>query len=491
MTLGRNEDQYDEEESIFRGNFLLHLPSIVRERLLLIVIPTILLLSTGIAAAYLLPIVYRSTTTLLVESPQLPDDVLGGADEDLVDRRIERFKQRVLSRPRLIELIQTYRLYADQREGSSLSEIVEEMREAIQINAVSAQIQRSVRGRSSTIAIELSFDYSDPSQAQAVAQDITEQFLLLDATNSSEQADNTVKFLTEQTNTLQAQIDDVAAAIEKIKARNGLELNPGMLSMNDTSGNYDVQIIALQRDNTLLRAERAARETASERDPLVAAAEADLAAAQAKYTENHPDIAIAKRRLDEARQLAAANQAKLPDDTIDQQIEANNAQIEALRAMKAQEVTRLADVQSAMARSPLIQQRIAQQQQRLDLFNEQYESVTGRLRQAQANARAESEQKGERLSVIDPPVVPDDPISPNRPVLIAGGLLSGIGLGLFLALGLELFFRPLRDPEDIRRVVGSKPLGFIPTIESETEEQRRSWFSFLNFGWFRRREEAM
>lgn len=449
------------------GNLLMHLPAILRDRYLLVIIPTVLLAIAGVVAAFALPAVYRSTATLLVESPQLPEDVLGEQGVDIVDQRIAKFRQQVLSRPRLIELIQKHRLYTDKRSSKSLSEIIEEMREATRIEPVSAQFQRSNNGRSTTIAFSLSFDYESAPEAQAVAQDMTEQVLLLDATKSSEQAGSTVQFLTDQATALQSQISEAESLIEQIKAQNGLALsNPGMMAMSGSGGSYDVQIIALQRDNALLRAQREARQTAASRDPIVSQAEADLAAAQARYSDDHPDIAIAKRRLREAERLAASNQAKQPADTVDQQIAANNAQIEALRTIRAQELGRLATAQSAMAQAPLVEQQIAQEQQKLDLLNEQYEAVSTRLMQAQGTARAESEQKGERLSVIDPPVVADDPISPNRPLLIAGGLAAGLGAGLLLALAAELFFRPIRDMADIRVVTGAMPLVSIPTIEA-------------------------
>lgn len=476
------DDEFGREEE-GGSNLFAHLPTILKERYLLIVIPAILCAIAGIAAAFLLPTVYRSAATMLVESPQLPEDVIGTGNVDIVDQRIAKFRQQVLSRPRLIELIQKHRLYADERSQKSLSDIIEEMRNATRIEAVSAEVQRAVGGRSSTIAFSLSFDYKSASEAQAVAQDMTEQVLLLDATKNSEQAESTVRFLGDQATALQTQIAEVESQIEAIKAQNGLALsNPGLMAMGGPNGGFDVQIIALQRDNALLKAQREAQQTAALRDPIVSAAEAELAAAQARYSDGHPDIAIARRRLAEAQRLASNNQAKRPADTIDQQIAANNAQIQALQTMRGQELARLSSAQNAMAMAPLIEQQIAQDQQRLDQLTAQYEAVSSRLMQAQGSAKAESEQKGERLSVIDPPVVPEDPTSPNRPLLIAGGVIAGIGLGLFLALAAELIWRPIRDMDDIRSVTGAMPMVSIPTIHVE-REKKASRLAALRLPW--------
>ncbi|MBN8842327.1 MAG: lipopolysaccharide biosynthesis protein [Sphingomonadales bacterium] len=482
-----SEDRFDRDDE--GGNFFAHLPTIIRERYRWALLPTILCFVAGIAAAFLLPTVYRSTATLLVESPQLPEDVVGVQDGDVVDQRIAKIRQQVLSRPRLIELIQKHRLYNDERSRKSLSEIVQQMRDATTIEAVSAELQRG-GGKNSTIAFTLSFDYEAAAQAQAVTQDMTEQVLLIDATKSSEQATNTVQFLTDQAVALQTQIGELESSIETIKAQNGLALSSaGSMIFSGSTGGYDAQIISLQRENAQLAAQKEARKTSADRDPVVAAAEAELAAAQARYSDDHPDVAIARRRLAQAKNLAANNVAKLPPDIIDQQIASNNAQISALQSAKAQEMGRLSSAQSAQARAPLVQEQIAQQQQKLDGLNKQYESVSTRLMSAQASAKAETEQKGERLSVIDPPVVPEDPNSPNRPLLIAGGLVFGLGLGLFLILAVELFLRPIRDVLDIRSVTGAMPMVSVPSIDVAETTEKGFLRRLLNI--FSRRKPAM
>ena len=65
--------------------------------------------------------------------------------------------------------------------------------------------------------------------------------------------------------------------------------------------------------------------------------------------ETHPDVVIAKQRLEQARQLARTNTSRLPLDTIDQQIAFNNSQIAQLRAAKAQELAQMSSQLSSQA----------------------------------------------------------------------------------------------------------------------------------------------
>lgn len=470
------------EEREEGSSFVSHLPGIIKQRRWLILIPAAICALLGIAAAFLLPTKYESKSTLLVEAPLLPEEMTAaGDDSGVLDQRMAKFRQQVLSRPQLIELIRQNSLYSSELRSASLSEVIEKMRNATAIQAVSADIQQSGSGKKGAIAFSLSFTYSEPDKAQAVAQALTEQILELDATKNAAQADNVVQFLRDQEAELQKQIVALEGQISSIKAANGLALSAGGMSgfAGGSTGSYDAQIAGLQRDNQMLSRQRDLSKTSADRDPLVSNAESALAAARAVYSENHPDVVFAKQRLEEAKRLAASNITKLPFNEIDQQIAFNNSQISALQAAKNRESARTSAAIGAQARAPVIQEQIAQLQKRLDVLNVQYQGVSARLLNARAGKKAEDEQQGERLTLIDPPVVPEDPISPNRPLLIAGGIAAGLGLGLFLALALEFVMRPIRDADGIRALLGEAPLVVIPTISADRKPQDKPWYGRL------------
>jgi uncharacterized protein involved in exopolysaccharide biosynthesis len=112
-------------------------------------------------------------------------------------------------------------------------------------------------------------------------------------------------------------------------------------------------------------------------------------------------------------------------------------------------------------------------------LRQQYNQVSTNLLKAQSSARLANEQRGERLSLIEPPNLPDSPHWPNRPLVIGAGAAAGLALGFLLALLIELLNRPMRSPAQIQSM-GFPVLGVVPILQANARKKR--------FGIFRKRE---
>jgi uncharacterized protein involved in exopolysaccharide biosynthesis len=445
-----------------------------------VIVPMVATTVAGLVTAFLMHPVYESSATVLIEQQQVPDNLisaLGGGSQvsDMIGQRIARARERVLSRQDLIRLIRTYGLYPREQRSLPLSRIVEKMRNDTTILAVDNGIMGATPtkknlGLANTIAITVAFDYDDPVKAQLVAQQFVDRFLEADASTQVSQATDTVNFLTEQANQIQNQIRELEAKALQIRAQNGTILALGGLSAGgglQDSGQIESQIASLQAQNSKLQAAQEAG--VSPQDSAVAQAEAQLRVAQARFSDTHPDVIAAKSQLDAAKRAAASRPSI---DPVQSQLAGNRAQIAALQNARAMMNSNSAAARAAASRAPAISSQLEQLEKAGEVLRDQYRGIGIKLQAAQIQARMESEQKGERLTLSDPPVVPDRPLRPNRPLIIAGSIAAGLALGLGLVLLIELVLRPIRGTAALRAAIGEPPLAVIPDFD-----QRPSWIA--------------
>jgi polysaccharide biosynthesis transport protein len=478
----REDEIYEDSPSL-----IAQIPSILAHRRYWLIIPALILLAVGTIAAFTLPALFTSSSTLLVESADVPIDQQATGGDEIVDQRLAKIREQILSRRDLLQLMDQFGLYEEERRSKPLSEVVEKFRKAISVAPVSAEFQQNVGGRSALIAFSVGMTYRDPVKAQEVTQSLVDRIVQLDATTSSEQAAASVRFLTQQTDDLKTQMSTIESQLSGLKARNGSVLSNAGVPMMPGMGGYDAQIAALQRDNANLNNQRDLVKTSPIRDSGVAAAESQLAALRSIYAETYPDVIFAKQRLAEAKKLAEQNVAKIPVDTIAQQISFNNSQISALQSAKAQDQNRASQVFAAQSRAPAVMEQAAQLQQKLDGLNAQYQQMSARLTGATAASRATNEQRGDRLVVVDAPNQPDTPSWPNRPLFIAGGAGAGAALGLALVVLLELLTRPIRGADALAALTGRAPMGIIPIVGGGHTSR---WARFADLFRFRRRRAA-
>jgi uncharacterized protein involved in exopolysaccharide biosynthesis len=480
---------FNEDAPAAGGGFINYIPRILWERKWLVIVPFVVLSIAGIVTAFVLPRVYRSSATLLVESQELPTTLVSSPLNSIIDQRIAKIREQVLSRGDLIELIEQNNLYESERRSKPLSSIVSEMQDATKLQAVSGDLGAgggAQPGGTSTIAFSMSYDYADPAKAQAVMQSFVSRFLEIDATTMAAQANNTVDFLQDQSRRLTDEINRIEAQITGIKSRNGSALATGGMVMAPNTGGYSAQIAQLQGENRQLMAQ--ARRGGG-KDPLVQQAEAALVAARAVFAESHPDVVRAKSRLQQAQEIAASQGGSTDDSLLQGQIQANNAQIAQLEQYKAQDSARAAAGMAAQARGPALQEEVSQLEARANGLRDQLREISGNVLRAQNSARMAQEQKGERLSVVDPPSAPDKPVSPNRLLLIGGGIGAGLGLGLVLALALEFLMRPIRGVGQLQGL-GLEPLALVPTFTPDLAPGEKPRRRFRLPAWAGRRRKA-
>ena len=113
-----------------------------------ILIPSVLILAATVATIMLTPPVYRSSGKILIESQQIPEELIRSTVTSFADERIQVIQQRILTGQQLSGIIEKFGLYKDKIDRTSFSEILSDMRQRISIEHVSTNVRNQRRGAS-------------------------------------------------------------------------------------------------------------------------------------------------------------------------------------------------------------------------------------------------------------------------------------------------------------------------------------------------------
>ena len=388
---------------------------VAKRRAFYFAIPFLLTLAIGSFLTVAWPAKYLAHGTILVESQEIPKDLVRPTVAALANDRIRVIEQRIMTRDNLLALARKFQLAPGWQERLSGTEIVDFVRKRAVIKPSELKLQGQ---RKDAIAFTVGFEYEQPVVATKVANELVTMILREDVRSRTEFATETTRFLAKEVKRLEAQL---AANDTQIAAHNQARMD----ALTDTSVLDDGKGLAALRAQLLLLS--------------------------ATYSNSHPDIVALKRKIRALERRSA--------DT-------KNAKADAPETQTATGSTATA---STNARPLGLD---ALQTQRLSLKDE-LNRATQKLSAARLGESLERGQISERLEAIEQPTVPQKPFSPNRPKIFAFVVALALMAGGGLAFGAEMIDQSIYRSTDLASLTDSHLVVSIPYIFTQTEVRRR------------------
>ncbi len=461
-------------------------------------------IATAIVLA--LPPLFRSEATILVESQQIPDNMVQSTVVGTADQRIQITRQKVSAREELIRIAEKFDLFSGKRQTMSATTLVDEMRSRIIIEPAELKGARQIGSNSNNIAFGVGFDYERPEVAAKVANELLDMVLGEDISQQTSTARETVNFLTSESNRLAKELSGLEENITKFKLENQ-EALPERVSFlqssleraRDNKKEIDREIDALVEEKRLLELELTLRKAQGGTGVVgspntvqsqLEALKAELLLKQATYTPTHPEIRRLQGEIKKMQdQLAAVPATPNPDDQQQQEIDKQKMTVdERVAAEKRDAIDRkislyqsqkqsieqsINSITKLLNDSPEIQGKVTEFERQRASLQKSIDDISEKLGQAKLSLQLVDQQHGERLRVIEQPIVPQDPIWPKVPKLLAIGYgLAGVAGGALVGL-LEFINRSIRSSSDIVKALNRHPMVVIPYIMTKEEGRRR------------------
>jgi polysaccharide biosynthesis transport protein len=222
-------------------------------------------------------------------------------------------------------------------------------------------------------------------------------------------------------------------------------------------------------------------------------AKAKLAVDLQKYSPEYPDVVHLQHEVDSLQKAVDAD-AKAGTKDIERAHADNPAyiqvkgQLDALTTQRDAEIKRRDSLQAKLdeydnrtAKSPEVERQYRELARQLDSAQVQYQTILAKQTEAQVSRNLEADRKGEKFTLIEPPLPPEKPISPNRKMIVAVGLLMSLALGVAAVIARESFDGSVRGPADVRQLFDVPPLASIPVIVTAADRKRRR--RIVRFSW--------
>jgi polysaccharide chain length determinant protein (PEP-CTERM system associated) len=468
-------------------------------------IPTIMTLALGtlgLTASLILPKKYTSSTLVLVEQPTVPTDVIKPVVTDDLNQRMASMKAQILSRSRLEMIINKFNLYSQQRATTHMEDLVEKLKSAIDVELIQPMTGAANR---QPPGFNVSVTFDNPQLAQQICQEITSMFMEQNATVRVAQSNKTTQFLTEQLDEAKARLDEQDKRLAEFKSHNPGSLpeqEPANLTlltgMNTQLDAVTQALTRAQEDKTLnetllaqqeasWKASQAGQQNQETMDQQLSALEDQLAALQAKYTPEHPDviklktqIADLKRRMGESpdpKIASAGTQAALREPAAIQQLRAKIKQDEfniadmTKRQAQIQEQVRI--VQSRLQASPTVEQQLKELTRSYQAASDIYNELMKKRENSAMATDLEHEQEGESFKVLDAPSLPSTPSFPKKVVFVGGGFGAGLALSLGILYMLALNDKAMYTERDIEVCLNMPVLASVQSFDLKLGGIRR------------------
>ena len=462
-----------------------------RRGLLIVFCPLIMLLAVLLAIK--LPAIYRSSGTIMLESSSVPEDLIRSTVASYADQQIELVRRRVMTTDRLAELVREIDPYPELTELSD--------REKAQLVAQNTSIERvdpiTLEPLLESTAFSIHFTNPSPLIASDVATAIVDLFLTDSLESRTESATDTYSFLSEQAIRLEGNIAEAESALSAFKREHAgtlpdsQGLNQNLLDRAERDlVDYDRRIREAEQQQALLRLQL------SQTPPSLVVAAADwrtelaslqlqLAEARQRYTPEHPDIRRLQRAIQALNDRAASNGnvgiAPAPDNPayleLEEQANAAGREARALRSERANLRQQIDEYARRLYVAPEIEREYLSLTRDYDIAQTQYREIKQKLSDAERAVSLETQQRGERFTLIRPPYPPGSPYSPNRLGIVLLGLVLAFGGGIGLAAIAEASDSTIRGARDLKEVLDTPPLGAVPFISNRTDrrKQRLRW----------------
>ncbi len=437
----------------------------------------------GVTVALVLPEKFRSGALLLFESEQIPDELAPSTVRTGATEQLKILEQQLSTRANMLEIANRFGIYKDE-PNMSAADIVDDMRQRTEI--------ASHTGRNEAPTINIAFVGRTANQSLQVANELVNILLQQNVSMRTGRATQTLEFFRQEVERLGGDLDRQETELLGFRTAHQDSLPDSLEFRRSQQSALQERLVQLQREEgaqsdrrrrlvDLFERTGRVEESANPETPeqrQLQTVRAQLDSAQLVYSAQNPRVLALKTQVAALEKMVAGQSGtstgtNTAPTLYDTQLAQVDGELAYIADEKAQVTEQIAALQASIEQTPANAARQSELERENNITRGQYTEAVQRLAAAQTGERIEALSKGQRISVIEQPVLPSDPYSPNRKLIALGSVMGGTALGLALVFLLELLNRSIRRPSELVAALSITPLVTLPYFKTATEVRNR------------------
>lgn len=435
---------------------------LVLERKGLFLSVALLVMMGAVVVSYVMPKKYTAKSLVFIEQNVIQDLVKGIAITPSMDMKIKAIKVTMLSRSMLLKVIKDLDLDVKLRTGADWDNLIRTLNSKLEIRL---DEKKGV--------FDISYTDRDPVLARDVVNTLTRLYIEEKTSEKRKESYEATQFLAEQIATFKNRIEEIEQEIDDFKSESGLMLATDEGSIRASIDRAEQQLEGIQiRLDELNTARSMIVSNTPSRSKLMNQ-EARLQTLLTSYTEQHPKVIRLRKSIE-----ATKRQIRENGDMERQQIyrsgdyQGIKVQLKSLETKRDNLEEEIRKNRELLRQIPALKTQLAELERRRQNEVIIYEKLVSRYGQSEVSKEMELQDKSVSFKVLDPAVVPSIPTSPNRPIIMAGGMAGGFGLALALIVLLDFINPSIKTVDDLRGL-GLPVFAVVPKVRDPEEDRKR------------------
>ena len=425
--------------------------------LCIVVALAIMTVVTGVS--YLIPSKYEASSTVFIEKSVISELLKGLTFTPSAEDKIKVLSYALNSRTLIAKVIDEL----DMKKGSEAGQ--EELIKNLQENT-----EIKIKDKEGLFVI--AFRDKNPKLARDYVNALVRRYIDENTSSKREESYGATKFVSEQLTTFKQKLDKSEAAVNAFKSGAGstATVDPSLLLKDINDSQQRLDDVRIRR--TQLETAMAGLSKANSIQSTLPALQRRLQELQLQYTDNYPEIQKIKEDIRAMGEQVKSGKGALKQDDSPEYGKLAS-ELKALRQAESNLTSNIAKNRGLLQSIPAARATLEDLEREKSAQKALYESMLAREGQSEVSKQMEVQDKSTVFRVVDPAVLPFQPVSPNRVRIILLGILAGIGGGLGLVVLKDQLDNSVKNL-DMARQFGMPVLAVIPRIEDPQKSLQQS-----------------